>query len=113
MLPWLTAAVYVRPDQARKQSPAEHAKENIDEVAVMELSQGTGNPDIIKHLTDIDKTQGRMRFRIIYSMKTIATNLIFTLVFRDYKQTQDNGHNTISVGVCKGDGTIHVAMGSV
>jgi hypothetical protein len=33
-----------------------------------------------------------------------------TLVFRDYEQTHDDGHNTISIGVCKGDGTIHVAF---
>lgn len=32
------------------------------------------------------------------------------LTFRDYEQTADDGHNTISVGVCKGDGTIHLAF---
>lgn len=32
------------------------------------------------------------------------------LTFRDYEQTADDGHNTISVGVCKGDGTIHFAF---
>ncbi len=33
-----------------------------------------------------------------------------TLTFEDYKQTHDDGHNTISIGVCEGDGTIHVSF---
>jgi len=33
-----------------------------------------------------------------------------TLTFKDYVQTEDDGHNTISIGVCKGDETIHVAF---
>jgi hypothetical protein len=33
-----------------------------------------------------------------------------TFLFEDYNQTVDDGHNTISVGVCKGDGTIHIAF---
>jgi len=33
-----------------------------------------------------------------------------TLTFRDYEQVVDDGHNTISIGVCKGDGTIHMAF---
>jgi hypothetical protein len=32
------------------------------------------------------------------------------LTFKDYEQVTDDGHNTISIGVCKGDGTIHVAF---
>lgn len=32
------------------------------------------------------------------------------LIFDDYRQTIDDGHNTISIGVCEGDGTIHVAF---
>lgn len=32
------------------------------------------------------------------------------LTFEDYKQVVDDGHNTISIGVCRGDGTIHVAF---
>ncbi|EKG21739.1 hypothetical protein MPH_00959 [Macrophomina phaseolina MS6] len=31
------------------------------------------------------------------------------LVFDDYEQTFDDGHNTISLGICSGDGTIHVS----
>ena len=33
-----------------------------------------------------------------------------TLIFNDYEQTVDDGHNTISIGVCRGDGTAHVAF---
>ncbi len=28
----------------------------------------------------------------------------------DYEQTTDDGHNTISIGICRGDGTIHVSF---
>jgi hypothetical protein len=31
------------------------------------------------------------------------------LIFDDYEQTTDDGHNTISIGSCTGDGTIHVS----
>lgn len=33
-----------------------------------------------------------------------------TLTFEDYLQNTDDGHNTISIGVCAGDGTIHLAF---
>ncbi|KAK2027929.1 hypothetical protein LX32DRAFT_416664 [Colletotrichum zoysiae] len=32
------------------------------------------------------------------------------LTFDDYEQTADDGHNTISIGVCAGDGSIHVSF---
>ncbi|KAH8602796.1 hypothetical protein B0O99DRAFT_604336 [Bisporella sp. PMI_857] len=32
-----------------------------------------------------------------------------TLTFKDYNQTMDDGHNTISIAVCRGDGTVHIA----
>ncbi|PWY75494.1 dockerin type 1 [Aspergillus heteromorphus CBS 117.55] len=32
------------------------------------------------------------------------------LTFDDYDQTVDDGHNTISIGICAGDGTIHVSF---
>lgn len=32
-----------------------------------------------------------------------------TIVFTDYEQTIDDGHNTIQVGICPGDGTIHIS----
>lgn len=32
------------------------------------------------------------------------------VTFTDYEQTTDDGHNTISIGICRGDGTIHIAF---
>lgn len=32
------------------------------------------------------------------------------VTFTDYEQTTDDGHNTISIGICAGDGTIHLAF---
>lgn len=32
------------------------------------------------------------------------------LTFHDYEQTTDDGHNTISIGICSADGTIHIAF---
>ncbi|KAI1160399.1 hypothetical protein F5B18DRAFT_675853 [Nemania serpens] len=32
-----------------------------------------------------------------------------TLVFEDYAQTVDDGHNTVQLGICPGDGTIHLS----
>lgn len=31
------------------------------------------------------------------------------IVFEDYPQVTDDGHNTIQIGICRGDGTIHLA----
>lgn len=33
-----------------------------------------------------------------------------TMSFSDYEQVVDDGHNTISIGICKGDGSIHLAF---
>ncbi|KXH58462.1 hypothetical protein CSAL01_05047 [Colletotrichum salicis] len=32
-----------------------------------------------------------------------------TIVFKDYRQTTDDGHNTVRMGICPGDGTIHLS----
>ncbi|KAK8004563.1 malate synthase [Apiospora arundinis] len=32
-----------------------------------------------------------------------------TIVFEDYPQTTDDGHNTVQLGICPGDGTIHLS----
>ncbi|CAJ2500755.1 Uu.00g036080.m01.CDS01 [Anthostomella pinea] len=32
-----------------------------------------------------------------------------TLVFDDYPQTTDDGHNTVQLGICPGDGTVHLS----
>lgn len=31
------------------------------------------------------------------------------MVFDDYPQTADDGHNTVQLGICPGDGTIHLS----
>ncbi|KAK1547857.1 hypothetical protein CPAR01_01824 [Colletotrichum paranaense] len=32
-----------------------------------------------------------------------------TIIFDDYRQTTDDGHNTVQMGICPGDGTIHLS----
>ncbi len=32
-----------------------------------------------------------------------------TIRFDDYPQTVDDGHNTVQMGICPGDGTVHLA----
>ncbi|KAL2840279.1 hypothetical protein BJY01DRAFT_21036 [Aspergillus pseudoustus] len=31
------------------------------------------------------------------------------MIFEDYEQTADDGHNTVQMGICPGDGTIHLS----
>lgn len=31
------------------------------------------------------------------------------IAFQDYPQTTDDGHNTVQMGICPGNGTIHLA----
>lgn len=66
------------------------------------------------------------QYTCFYSHKDATSNVLFislarrpikdtlgdweTLTFEDYEQTADDGHNTISIGVCEGDGTIHLAF---
>lgn len=33
-----------------------------------------------------------------------------TLVFDDYAQTTDDGHNTAQLGICRGDGSVHLSF---
>jgi len=33
-----------------------------------------------------------------------------TLTLTDYKQTEDDGHDIISLGICHNDGTLHIAF---
>jgi ABC-type phosphate transport system substrate-binding protein len=50
------------------------------------------------------------RRQVLLSEASDTTGAWETFLFEDYKQTVDDGHNTISIGVCRGDGTIHVAF---
>lgn len=50
------------------------------------------------------------RRKISLASESIEQEKWETIVFDDYDQTADDGHNTISIGVCKGDGTIHLSF---
>ncbi|KAK1964112.1 hypothetical protein LY78DRAFT_748647 [Colletotrichum sublineola] len=66
------------------------------------------------------------QYACFYTHKDACSNVLFvslarrpvsqtlgsweTLTFDDYEQTADDGHNTISLGVCAGDGSIHVSF---
>lgn len=41
--------------------------------------------------------------------RSLTTQTWETLVFEDYPQTTDDGHNTAQLGICQGDGTIHLS----
>ncbi|KAI0451971.1 hypothetical protein F5B21DRAFT_358789 [Xylaria acuta] len=43
------------------------------------------------------------------SRRKLPTGPWQTLVFKDYAQTTDDGHNTVQLGICSGDGTIHLS----
>ena len=44
------------------------------------------------------------------SRKELASVHWETITLEDYEQTIDDGHNTISLGICEGDGTLHLAF---
>ncbi|KAI0444399.1 hypothetical protein F4803DRAFT_549204 [Xylaria telfairii] len=43
------------------------------------------------------------------SRRKLPTGPWQTFAFEDYAQTVDDGHNTVQLGICPGDGTIHVS----
>lgn len=43
------------------------------------------------------------------SRRRLLSGLWETMVFEDYPQTTDDGHNTVQMGICPGDGTIHLS----
>ncbi|OTB01329.1 hypothetical protein M426DRAFT_221533 [Hypoxylon sp. CI-4A] len=57
------------------------------------LSEGAANEPLYIHLSRRKLPDGKWE----------------TLVFDDYPQTTDDGHNTIQIGICPGDGTIHLS----
>ena len=44
------------------------------------------------------------------SQNTDDRQLWQTITLTDYEQTTDDGHNTISLGICEGDGTLHLSF---
>jgi hypothetical protein len=43
------------------------------------------------------------------SRRRLSASKWETIVFEDYEQTTDDSHNTAQIGICAGDGTIHIS----
>lgn len=43
------------------------------------------------------------------SRRKLPDGPLETIVFDDYPQATDDGHNTVQLGICHGDGTIHLS----
>lgn len=101
-------------------------KTNVDTSVDSTSSSGTGagtgteTAETTPHLAasgdadaDADANVGRyitIARRLLPSHPTQTTGQWEFLTLKDYLQTADDGHNTISLGVCAGDGTVHVAF---
>ncbi|PLB44795.1 hypothetical protein P170DRAFT_366130 [Aspergillus steynii IBT 23096] len=48
--------------------------------------------------------------RVTLARRALQTQSWQYLTFNDYEQTTDDGHNTISIGICPGDATIHLSF---
>ncbi|KXH53312.1 hypothetical protein CSIM01_11832 [Colletotrichum simmondsii] len=55
-----------------------------------------------------DDTQREPLF-VCMSRRKLPNSEWQTIVFDDYDQTTDDGHNTVQMGICPGDGTIHLS----
>ena len=47
---------------------------------------------------------------VVLSRRCLIDNAWESLELRDYEQTADDGHNTVSIGICRGDGTLHISF---
>ena len=48
---------------------------------------------------------------VVLGRRKVAVGVPWELLeFDDYDQVMDDGHNTISIGICHGDGTIHLSF---
>lgn len=54
-------------------------------------------------------TLGRRKVRLLVH-SVIKSSAWEFISFEDYVQAVDDGHNTISLGVCTGDGTIQISF---
>ena len=52
---------------------------------------------------------GNLRVSLCRRICHNATPKWEVFTFQDYEQDVDDGHNTISIGICPGDGTIHMS----
>ena len=60
--------------------------------------------------TDVPEQKGACRVNISRRQIASGVNDWETITLEDYQQTVDDGHNTISVGICRGDGTVHLGF---
>lgn len=60
--------------------------------------------------TDVPHQKGACYANISRRQSTSGVNDWETVTFEDYSQVVDDGHNTISLGVCRGDGTVHLGF---
>ncbi|KAK2748602.1 hypothetical protein FQN55_004155 [Onygenales sp. PD_40] len=65
-----------------------------------------------KHEANEDTIDGSPRTALVVniSRRRQSSETWETLMLKDYEQTADDGHNTISIGICEGDGTVHVSF---
>ena len=47
---------------------------------------------------------------VVLARRTLPSGAWQTLEFTDYTNTEGDAHNTISIGICAGDGTLHLAF---
>ncbi|PWY66796.1 hypothetical protein BO94DRAFT_561269 [Aspergillus sclerotioniger CBS 115572] len=59
--------------------------------------------------TSYEASEGRRVTIARHDIKDTSSDWQY-LTFEDYEQTTDDGHNTISIGICAGDGTVHVSF---
>ncbi|KAK2786616.1 hypothetical protein FQN53_006320 [Emmonsiellopsis sp. PD_33] len=63
------------------------------------------------HEANKDTIDGSPRAAFVVNIRRRQSSETWeTLMFKDYEQTADDGHNTISIGICEGDGTVHVSF---
>jgi BNR repeat-containing family member len=59
----------------------------------------------------IEDPQGPLLVSLSRRRKVVGTAAVWeTLTLPDYEQVIDDSHNTISLGICPGDGTIHLSF---
>lgn len=54
-------------------------------------------------------SKGKEPIYIHFARRRVTQSSWEIFAFEDYPQTTDDGHNTIQIGICHGDGTIHLA----
>ena len=77
----------------------------------------------LSYQQDALTTYNGWQYAVFYASKTHAPEPLYlhlarrplarddweVLVFQDYEQVTDDGHNTAQLGICRGDGSIHLS----